>query len=133
MRSLSLSARRLVKILPIFLVMVFIGIIPLVGQAVELGGLNQTATTAGLSQTPTSPEVAAARVISQVISFVGILFLGLMLYAGFLWMTAGGDEKRIDKAKDIILGALIGFLIVVAAYAVTRFIGQSIMGNVVTP
>lgn len=113
--------------------MVFIGIIPLVGQAVELGGLNQTATTAGLSQTPTSPEVAAARVISQVISFVGILFLGLMLYAGFLWMTAGGDEKRIDKAKDIILGALIGFLIVVAAYAVTRFIGQSIMGNVVTP
>jgi hypothetical protein len=115
---------RLTVIVAIF----FSIMIPLSTRAVVLGGLDETAGKAGISQSSSSPEEKIAKVIGQVLSYVGVLFLILMLYAGFLWMTAGGDEKRIDQARDIILGALIGLIIVVAAYAITQFVGQSVLG-----
>jgi len=94
----------------------------------ELGGLDQTATTAGITQSvPATPDLAAARIISYALSFVGILFLILMIWAGFLWMTAGGNEERETEAKKIIAAAVIGLIIVAAAYAITQFVGQSIL------
>lgn len=102
-------------------------------KAVTLGGLEETASKAGIAQSPASPDAVAGVVVGQVISLVGIIFLVLMIYGGAMWMTAGGDEKKIDKARSIIGAALIGLLIVVGAYAITQFVGQSIMGNTPNP
>jgi uncharacterized membrane protein len=59
------------------------------------------------------------RIIQPVLGIMGLLFLVLMIYAGVLWMTAQGDPKDVQKAKDIIRSAIIGVVIVVAAYALT--------------
>jgi hypothetical protein len=45
-----------------------------------------------------------------------------MLYAGYNWMTAAGDEQKVEKAKDTITRAIIGIIITVSAYAITYFI-----------
>jgi hypothetical protein len=63
-------------------------------------------------------------VVGYVLSFVGILFLLLMIYAGFLWMLAGGNDQQVQKAKSLIGAAVIGLIIVLAAYAFTAFLGQ---------
>lgn len=59
-------------------------------------------------------------IIQPVLGLLGLLFLCLMVYAGALWMTASGNEKRVQKAKDIMVAAVIGAVIVIAAYTVTN-------------
>lgn len=60
--------------------------------------------------------------IKVILGVLGVIFFVLTFYAGFLWLTAGGDEGKITKAKDIILAATIGLAIVVLSYGITVFI-----------
>lgn len=61
-------------------------------------------------------------IIKTALSFVGTLFLALTVYAGFLWMTASGNEDQVKKATGILKMAVIGLVIVLAAYGVTTFV-----------
>lgn len=56
--------------------------------------------------------------LQAALAFLGTLFFVLMIYAGWLWLTAGGNEERVTKAKSILTQATIGVLIVFAAYAI---------------
>lgn len=53
---------------------------------------------------------------------LGVIFFALMVYGGFLWLYAGGNDEQVTKAKSIIIRALIGFLIVIFAGGITQFI-----------
>lgn len=64
--------------------------------------------------------------IGAVLSFVGVIFLILMIYAGILWMTAGGNQEQVSKAKNLITSSIIGLIIVFGAYAITSYLGQVI-------
>ena len=57
-------------------------------------------------------------------AFIGVIFFVLMIYGGFLWMTARGNEQQVEKAKDLIISAVIGLIIIFAAYAITMYLGQ---------
>jgi hypothetical protein len=46
---------------------------------------------------------------------------------GFIWMTAGGNEEKVGKAKKMLVAGIIGLIIVVAAYAIARFAVGSII------
>ena len=48
--------------------------------------------------------------INIALSLLGVIFLLLTLYAGFLWMTAQGEEKQTTKARNIIVTAVVGYL-----------------------
>lgn len=61
-------------------------------------------------------------VISAALALIGAIFLALMLYAGYHWMTARGEEEKVEKAKDTINRAVVGLIIVVGAYAIWQFI-----------
>lgn len=71
--------------------------------------------------------------ISVVLSIVGVLFLILMLYGGFLWMTAAGDESKVTKAKNLITAAVIGVIITTSAYAISYFIISKVQQNSIKP
>jgi hypothetical protein len=97
-------------------------------------GLNKTAIGdnknpgAGYSTTglfSTIPGIAGA-IIGAILSLLGVIFLGLMIYGGYTWMMARGNEQKVDKAKQIIISATIGLVIVVSAYAITAFIGSKL-------
>ncbi len=57
--------------------------------------------------------------INAALGLVGLIFLVLMVYAGFLWMTARGDSEKVDSAQKIIIASVIGLVIVVSAYAIS--------------
>lgn len=61
-------------------------------------------------------------VVEAALALIGAIFLVLMLYAGYNWMTAMGEEEKVEKAKDTIIRAIIGIIIVVGAYAIWNFI-----------
>ena len=62
--------------------------------------------------------------VGLVLSFVGIVFLALIIYAGLQWMTAQGNSGQVDKAKELMINAVIGLVIVTAAYSITLFVGE---------
>lgn len=68
----------------------------------------------------------SGRVINTALTLVGIIFLLLMVYAGYLWMTAQGEDAQIKKATDIIKGTVIGLVLVLSAYAITIFVTKGL-------
>jgi hypothetical protein len=64
--------------------------------------------------------------ISIVLGFLGIIFFFLVFYAGFLWMTARGSQDSITKAKGMLEAAVVGLVIIVSAYAISKFIFDSL-------
>lgn len=90
----------------------------LLGEANNM--LGNTVAETGIPQDDVTTRLGD--VIKVALTAVGSVFFLLMIYAGFLWMTARGDEEPISKAKDIIKAAIIGLVITVAAYSVTAFI-----------
>ncbi len=67
------------------------------------------------------PELVGS-VIGIALSFVGVVFFLLILYAGFLWMTAFGNEEKVTTSKSIMEHAVIGLIIVLSAYAISQFV-----------
>ena len=90
-------------------------------------GAQSTAEGAGVN-TPLSLEVVIGNVINVVLSFLGVFLLAYFLYAGFLWMTAGGDKDKVEKAKKIMMNAVIGLIIIVLSYAITDYVLAKLAG-----
>ena len=68
------------------------------------------------------PKQMAVDVVKYLMTFLGIIAVVVILYGGFMWMTASGNEDRVDKAKKIIIAGAIGLVIVLAAYAIINFV-----------
>ena len=79
-------------------------------------------TTAGQMKAPGFVGATVGRIINACLGVLGIVLIVLVLYGGFLWMTAAGNEERITKAKKIFGNAIIGLIIVIMAYAISRFV-----------
>jgi len=74
------------------------------------------------------PRTIAASVISVLLGFLGIIAVVIILYAGFLWMTAAGNEDRVATAKKVMSAGVIGLIIVLAAYGLANFMIEAIVG-----
>ncbi len=72
--------------------------------------------------TPETFSKSVAKMINVVLGFLGIIFLVLFVYAGFMWMTAAGNEEKISKSKKTMAAAIIGTAIILAAYAISYFV-----------
>lgn len=92
--------------------------------------LEITARAAGFPEPKSIPEIIGA-IIGIVLSFVGIIFLCLILYAGFIWMTSGGNEIKVLKAKNILRNSIIGLIIILSAYSITRFVIGAVVNSTI--
>lgn len=86
---------------------------------------DKVAVTSIMNPASTIGGVMAV-VIKAFLSILGILFLVLVILGGFYWMTAGGDEQKMTKAKDILKKAIIGLIIIVSSYAITAFVFKAL-------
>lgn len=84
------------------------------------GPANEMQTTAQLGSTSLSYMIAT--IIKIVLSLLGIIFLVLMIFTGYRWMTASGNEEAVTKAKHTLKTSIIGLIIILAAFAITTFI-----------
>lgn len=108
-----------------FVVLAMIGIMIPSSFAFAAFGLEEAAEDTDLIQvkdTKTDIPDLIGSIVGVALSFVGAIFFLLILYAGFLWMTAFGATDKVDKAKNILEHAAVGLIIVLAAYAISRFV-----------
>ncbi len=77
-----------------------------------------------------APELSVmdiiVRIVNVVLSFLGILFLTLIIYGGHMWMFAGGNENRLGKAKKILTNSIIGVAIVLLSWSISYVIFKAL-------
>ena len=73
-----------------------------------------------------NPALIAGSIVRAALTLIGLIFLILTVYGGSLYLTAGGNEETVKKAKNIIVRTMIGVLIVLFAGAITQFIVSQI-------
>lgn len=118
----------LLIILIVFLVSGFLG------YQVEAGTLgdairhNLFVTQDAAKLPPTAdPTTVVAAVIKGALGVVAIIFFIIIVIAGFRWMTGGGNEESITKAKKMIANATIGLIVIIFSYAITTLIFNLIL------
>ncbi len=98
-------------------------------KSIIMKTLEITAKAAGFTDPKTIPEIIGA-LIGVVLSFLGIIFLCLVIYGGFLWMTSQGNEEKVLKAKKTLTEATIGLIIILSAYSITYFVFNALKSAV---
>lgn len=68
-------------------------------------------------------------VINTALSLLGVIFIVLMILAGYNWMTASGSQEKVQEAKDTITRAIIGLVIVIGSWAIWNFILENLISN----
>ncbi len=61
-------------------------------------------------------------IIQWVLGILALVAVALVIYGGFTWMTAAGNEERIEKGKKIISAAIVGLIVVILAWAIVIFV-----------
>ncbi len=72
--------------------------------------------------TGTDPRLIVARIIQVALGVLGITAVGLLIYAGFLWMTSGGEDEKVGRAKTLLRNALIGLILILSAFAIVTYV-----------
>ena len=80
----------------------------------------------------TSP-VQIAQLIQKVLNFVGaivlVIALIMLLWAAILYLTAGGSEERVGRAKSYLIYAIVGIVVAVLAFSVIPFVQTVLQGQ----
>ncbi len=102
----------------------------LAGDTTSLaGGLDKAAKMSGLAvegaDTPTL-EYIIGKYVGMAVSFLGIIFMIVVLYGGITWLTSGGNPENVTKARNTLIHGAIGLLVTLMAYQVTHYVIEKI-------
>ena len=79
----------------------------------------------GLGDKPLKEGIG--ELINVALGFLGIVAVIIILFGGFKWMTAGGNDEKVGEAKRLIIAGIIGLAIILSAYAITTFVLESLI------
>lgn len=89
-------------------------------------GLSTAQTNLGTVGTQvggqTDLPTLVGKLITALLSVLGIVFVILVIYAGFMYLSAQGDTTKVQKANKLLTQSVIGLIIVIAAYAISNFV-----------
>lgn len=84
---------------------------------------NQLNKAIGLNQNLNTLGGIISAVIPYLFGIAGFLLLLYLIFGGFSYMMSGGDPKATESAKQKITNAVIGFVIIFAAYWLVQILG----------
>jgi len=115
---MSLKTKKLffLSILAIVVIGAFLAFTPSFAQELGMEYGDQTGLSRG------DPRVIAVNIIRIALSFLALVAVAIIIYGGWVYMTASGNQENIDKAKKILIAAVIGLIIVLSSFAIVSFI-----------
>lgn len=113
----------------LFILITTLILVPIAITRAQFGGALENLHGA-VDDTGLSSDFAGSvsTVVKGILALVGTIFFLLTIYAGILWMTARGDEGKVEKAIDIIRASIIGLIVTLSAYAITFFVTNRLSG-----
>jgi len=67
------------------------------------------------------PKSVVERVITYALFFIGAIALVFVIYGGVLYITSGGDSEKTTKARNTLMYAVLGIIVVVISYAIVTW------------
>ena len=113
-----------------FLIAIFAPVFVFSNQALAIdeadlwGGQQDAVQEAGNFGEEKDPRVLAADIIRILMGFLGIIAVALILWGGFKWMTAGGNDDQAAEGRKWITSGIIGLIIILSAWAIATFVIQ---------
>ncbi len=104
--------------------------VPLSVLAVVTGGglagssekLGTVGTSAGQTGAAANLPQLIGNMISAILGVLGIIFVVLIIQSGIQYMTSSGAEDKVKEAKKRMVTAVVGIVIILAAYAISSFV-----------
>lgn len=122
---------KMLQILVVFAFM-FLLVLPVAVDAASLNLGTEYAANLGLSNgNGQTPQGMAVTIVRWLMTFLGIVATVMILYGGFVWMTAGGNEDKVGTAKKIIAAGVVGLVIVLAGFAIITWVVSTSQGLLV--
>ncbi|MEA2064865.1 MAG: hypothetical protein U9O66_01030 [Patescibacteria group bacterium] len=122
-------SKRGILIFSVFLYLLLFAATPILAQTSAGDLLERLRQKAGYEKAFEEEEsifIAIGKIINIFLSFLGIVFVVLTIYGGFLWMTAQGNDEQVGTARKIIIRSAIGLAIILAAYTITWFVMEQL-------
>ena len=94
--------------------------LPFVAQAVTGYSIENIGGLVGLGTADLKSTVV--HIIQWVLGILALVAVVMIIYGGFVWMMAAGNEERIEKAKKVISAAVVGLIIIMLAWAIVIFV-----------
>ena len=79
---------------------------------------------------PLSPEAVVLNIVNYVLIFIGIFAVGYLIYGGVMFLTSGGDSEKTTKARNTILYAIVGIVIIVLSYSIYIWAANSLVNTI---
>lgn len=73
-----------------------------------------------------------ADIIYYLLGFIGIAFFCLTFYGGYIWLSAFGNDEKVSEAKNIIIPAVVGMLVIFSSYVVVSFVVDNFIKTATT-
>lgn len=69
-------------------------------------------------------DTTVTALINWVIGIIAIVAIVMFVYAGYLYISSSGDEKKVGQAKSLILYSVIGLVVTILAYSIVGFMNS---------
>jgi len=86
------------------------------------GSLNSFSNQIGYTDQAKTPEYYIGLLLNGLFSILGIIAIAMLIYSGVVWMTARGNESKVEKAKENIIDVIMGLIFIIGSYALTTFL-----------
>lgn len=90
-------------------------------------GIDSGSAPTALGLGSKTPVQTATSLINTAMVFLGLIAVGIVLLAGFKWMTAGGNEDKVGEAKKLMASGVIGLIILLSAWGIAKYVIQTAM------
>lgn len=133
MKTTAKKVLKKIKYLPAAISVWFVTAQPVLAQNIEVWDEFKDVGETGYGIKSGELDQSLGEVIGGYLNaafgLLGVILVVLVIYAGFLWMTASGNADQVKKAKGILINAVIGIIIIMAAYAITDFVLKAVIGE----
>ncbi|MBU0707010.1 hypothetical protein KKG41_01425 [Patescibacteria group bacterium] len=121
---------KLIKLVPYYKVITRLGAIVLLltlafaPLGVMATDITDYSTNLGVSEENLDTQIT--NIIQWALGFLALVAVVMIIYGGFTWLTAAGNEERVEQAKKVISAAIIGLIIILLAWAIVWFVAQGV-------
>lgn len=91
--------------------------------------VGEVASSSNSYNTSQTLDLLLGDIILVILSLIGVVFVIFIIYAGYLWMTASGNEQKVEKSKEILKQSIIGLIVIFGAYTIAYFVIQIFGSN----
>jgi uncharacterized membrane protein len=92
-----------------------------INNAANLNDNSQNCGKAGTGGT-TDLSAIASKIVSIFSIIVGIVAVIMIIFGGFRYITSGGDSSKVGNAKNSLIYALVGLIIVALAQVIVHYV-----------